>query len=582
MATPISSLVQSNMFQPKLGGNSLGITSSTPTVSSGGTNLVGSFFKGVPGSVQNPTFTPNATTSVAGYNPTQYPASNPNNISQNQSNPIQNQGTLTKLANGGVTAGSGSYAGNPKNNPYYTQPTKSTGGGTAVSNGMGYAENGAPIGNNQNSMITPGGGTATPGSYVAPTPQYQNASSNIQTQGIPGVWQTVLNNLANTQPSSATSNAYNYLQGQAQGNNPAQQNINTLTNLGQNASPAVNTANQNFGNFMSGSGQLLNEIKSDPGLAAAVSTGIASNVAPALATTGSTLAQQVQNALTGQGQQIGAATAGGSQQLTGQNQQITAANNAGQLGNTAQQNQITAQNALATAPGVAPTLGSYGQTYYQYGNQNTGGQGNNLDPQTYAKQLAQQVINGSMTLDQAQSALSYAGTAGNAFLQQAITSANPNFNFNQAATNSAVQGQLGPQTALAQGEIQNLMTAMKNAPQLQQTTIPAINAVSSWINNFLGNPNSKALSDARSAAESAVSTALATAYGGTPSSFDALINGWFPPNGTPQQIQAGLQQFTNLMTVRANAYNSPGSTPQAGTSGNSSSGSSQGWASLGD
>jgi hypothetical protein len=179
-----------------------------------------------------------------------------------------------------------------------------------------------------------------------------------------------------------------------------------------------------------------------------------------------------------------------------------------------------------------------------------------------------------MTLAQAQSSMGYAGNAGGAMLQQAITSASPSFNFNQAAENSSIQGQIGPQSSLAQGEIQNLQTALANAPALQQTTIPAVNAVAGWINDMLGNPNSKALSDAQSTAVTAVQTALSSAYGGTPTSFDSLTSGWFPPGATSAQIQAGLQQFAQLMTLRANAYNSPGTTPQASGSNGATGGSS--------
>ena len=175
-------------------------------------------------------------------------------------------------------------------------------------------------------------------------------------------------------------------------------------------------------------------------------------------------------------------------------------------------------------------------------------------------QAASAVNAGTMTPDQATSALSYLGSTAQSQLYSAMNGINPNFNWNQATQNAAVQGTLAPQVALAQSEIQNLQTTLSQAPSLQQTGIPAINAIAGWINGMLGNPSSKALDDARSTAVSAVETALSTAYGGTPTSYDNLISGWFPPNATPDQIGAGLAQFNALVKYRSQAYTSPGAT----------------------
>jgi hypothetical protein len=457
----------------------------------------------------------------------------------------QNSGSLTSLPGGGQTTVQGGYAGNPANNPYYTAPSSQNNTSTTAPTTT----------NNQNSMMTPGGGYATPGSTV----------NGVGTNLFPGV----ASSLASTQPYSATGNAVNTSQSLATGYNqtPQQsqntQNVNSGAqvsgNIAQNQTPAVQGAYNALASFNQAD-PLLRNVQASIPMAAVLSEGSGAQFANALSNQQQALNNTYNAAITGEGQQL---TGANQQAGAGQaniNSQLQGAQQAGQISNAAQQNQIGAQQTVAGL---------------QYGTPATAGAGGgNLDPQTYASQLAQQVISGKMTLAQAQSSMGYAGNAGGAMLQQAITSASPGFNFNQAAENSSIQGQIGPQSALAQGEIQNLQTALANAPALQQTTIPAVNAVAGWINDMLGNPNSKALSDAQSTAVTAVQTALSSAYGGTPTSFDSLTSGWFPPGATSAQIQAGLQQFAQLMTLRANAYNSPGTTPQASGSNGATGGSS--------
>lgn len=243
----------------------------------------------------------------------------------------------------------------------------------------------------------------------------------------------------------------------------------------------------------------------------------------------------------------------GTQQIANATQQVTNAL-------TSQGQQITG---LGTAANLAqPSTAQYGQTVFNpaTGTYGTPGAGDasGLDPQTAAAGLAQQVVSGQMSYSDAVSSLGYAGNAGQQFLNNAIQQASPGFNTNQAQVNTQVQGQLAPQASLAQGELANLQSTLATAPALQTTGIPAINAIGNFINSLLGNPGSQALADARSAAISAVGTALATAYGGTPTSYDNLIGQWFPANATPAQVQAGIQQFNNLISYRAQSFGSPG------------------------
>jgi len=122
------------------------------------------------------------------------------------------------------------------------------------------------------------------------------------------------------------------------------------------------------------------------------------------------------------GQAQSAALQGTGQQLTSQSQ-LTSALTSG-LG--AQQAQ---QSAGITGLGVAgqlsqPNPAAYGQTVFdpttgQYTN-------NNMDPQTQASNLAQQVMSGAMTYEQALASIGYAGAAGSNFLNNAITGAGGN------------------------------------------------------------------------------------------------------------------------------------------------------------
>lgn len=371
----------------------------------------------------------------------------------------QTQGVLSSLVGGGQTmaggngtAASGGYAGPVASNPNYTAstpPPVSTvpqGGGTPGNSIMppgGYSSPG------QTSVGVNGNVTAQNQNNPNAMPINPN-SGGVAPQGIPGAFQTILNNQANTQPYTSTGNAVSYLQGQAQGQNPANTNINTLTGLGQTPSPQVQGAINNLSQFQQGGGKLLNEIQSDPGLAASVSTGIASQVGQQLGTTESALTQAAQNALTQQGQQINAANAAGGQQLTGQSQQIGAANNAGTIGNAAQSNQITAQQNAASN-----LLNSLAQQGYVIINKTTG-----------------QPVS-------TQGALSAAFSGGQT--GAAETAGGNTFAMNQA--NVAAKG--------IQGTIQQFLTAN---PTINSNTSTLANAAQQWLSGQqLGDPNYQTL-----------------------------------------------------------------------------------------
>lgn len=118
-----------------------------------------------------------------------------------------------------------------------------------------------------------------------------------------------------------------------------------------------------------------------------------------------------------------AALKGTEQQLTAQEQQANAFNPSLQASLTQQQLGLSG---VGTAAGLAaPSVAPYGQT--SFNPLTPGFAGGNMDPQTQASNIAQQLMSGQLTYDQAIEAMGYAGTAGTNFLNQALSSmgANP-------------------------------------------------------------------------------------------------------------------------------------------------------------
>lgn len=119
---------------------------------------------------------------------------------------------------------------------------------------------------------------------------------------------------------------------------------------------------------------------------------------------------------------------------------------------------LQGQNALTQAQGlssladkVAPQVSNYGQTAFNPLDSSFGSKGSgNLDPQTQATSLAQDVLSGKTTYDQALSSLAYAGNVGSNFLNSAITAAGGN-PLQLQATGAANQSVIGTQTQQVEG-----------------------------------------------------------------------------------------------------------------------------------
>jgi hypothetical protein len=395
--------------------------------------------------------------------------------------------------------------------------------------------------------------------------------------------------LANTQTTPATTAAVGTSQGIANnqgtsapaGTPGAYANTATtgLLGLTQGQTPQVTQAEQQYNTLAQQSPILQAELAGNPNIASEVASGRGQVLGSQLAGQLQGASQNVQNALTGQGQQITAGTDAASAANTTQSQQLTGANQAGTMANTAQQNQITGQyNAGSLSQ---PTQLPYGTQYgtpQQLMNGQGQGQSGNLSPQNTASNYAAQVIAGTKSYNDAKSAMGYAGSAGQAMLDQAIQQQKPGFNVNQAQVNSETQGALAPQGSVATGELNNLQTSMGQMTNVmgflpQNTSIPVVNAFTRWVGGLVGNASTQNLNDAASAARSAVATALGTAYNTTPTDFTGQVNAWFPQGASTAQIQQGVDSFNALMKVRQASFSSPGTasfTPagNAGTTGN--------------
>jgi hypothetical protein len=178
-----------------------------------------------------------------------------------------------------------------------------------------------------------------------------------------------------------------------------------------------------------------------------------------------------------------ASNAAAGQEYTGQGQTLSGLNNAANL--------------------AQPNTAAYGQTVFDpLTGQYTGG-GSNLDPQTQASSLAQKVMDGSMTYDQALASIGYAGSAGTNFLNQAITGAGGN-PLQLQASGAATQNVIGTQTqqvegyksALQQGQnLQSQLTDLIGTFGLNPNDVNAVNAGLAKIAQNVSSPQYKILSN---------------------------------------------------------------------------------------
>jgi hypothetical protein len=249
----------------------------------------------------------------------------------------------------------------------------------------------------------------------------------------------------------------------------------------------------------------------------------------------------------------------------------------------AQQQQAIAQGANMALTGNAQGLTASGQTAtaqgaagglipeaLRYGG--TGGGTGGLDPGTASSNYANEVINGSRTYNDAVQAMALYGNAGKQFLDNAIRTAQPSFNFAQAQALGATQGTVAPNLNMANNAITNLQNTFSNTPLYQKFGIPLLNSFSNLLAGLgVGTGTETAKQNAIKEARVNVSNALGTMTNTTPTAWTTTVEGWFPDNATPDQVQAGVQQFANLAGYRQQIFGAPGSV-QPYSAGNTGTG----------
>lgn len=181
-----------------------------------------------------------------------------------------------------------------------------------------------------------------------------------------------------------------------------------------------------------------------------------------------------------------AALRGTGQQLTAQGQQAAALAQALGGANTGQSNTLSG---LGSAAGlVSPSTSSYGQTVFDPATGTFGGGSAALDPQTAAAKLAQEVVAGRMTYEQAASSLGYAGGAGTQFLNTALQAVPGGYNIPQgqatlAGQTSVLGGipQLESANTAAEGIRGKIVTYLNENPDLNPSPLAAGNAFLQYV-----------------------------------------------------------------------------------------------------
>lgn len=169
---------------------------------------------------------------------------------------------------------------------------------------------------------------------------------------------------------------------------------------------------------------------------------------------------------------------------------------------TATQNALTAQGqtigAAESAAGLTAPSGNFPFAFNPLTGQFSNSSGGSVQT---PDQVAQAVLNGQMTYDQAQGALSYLGGTGTSQLQSAILKANPNTNITQLQAQG--QGQsaiyqnipsLTSANTAAQGISNTISSFLQQHPDLNVSNASLINQVQQWVQGKqLTDPNYQTL-----------------------------------------------------------------------------------------
>jgi len=175
------------------------------------------------------------------------------------------------------------------------------------------------------------------------------------------------------------------------------------------------------------------------------------------------------------------------EKLTAAKEAVTQQQNLIGFGQT--QQSLNQASQISAAGFAQPSVAQYGQTVFNpLTGTYSGGQGN-LDPQSVANNLANEVKAGRMTYEQAVQSLGYAGGAGQQFLNSALGSG-----FNIPMSSATIAGQagvLGQMPALesadiaSQGIKDKIVTYLADNPKLNPSDLAKGNVLSQWVNREL-------------------------------------------------------------------------------------------------
>lgn len=239
------------------------------------------------------------------------------------------------------------------------------------------------------------------------------------------------------------------------------------------------------------------------------------------------------------------------------------------------QTDIAKQNALIAAQGYGTLLGANAQTLSALqpqalpyssqlvnpvtGQPVNGAQSGNM--QQAVSSVVQGLTNGTMTYDQAQSALSGYGQGG----MNALLSALPaGFNPAQSSALAAQQGTIGPAIQYANSALDTLSTAIGSLGPLQNTNVPAVNAVGNFLSTQtgVGSTQTRAYTQAVQEARQSYASVLASVKGGTPTDYSGQAAAAIPDNPTPNDIAAAKQTLATLGASKLSIYGNPGNSSQ--------------------
>lgn len=245
---------------------------------------------------------------------------------------------------------------------------------------------------------------------------------------------------------------------------------------------------------------------------------------------------------------------------------------------------LTAQSQTQSALGTAGSLAQPSGTFPFVFDPTTGTfkdqSGGSLSPQNAAATLAQKVIRGEMSYDDAISSLSYAGTSAQQMLNTSLSQQDPNFDIigakarADARTASTVQtgttgGQLTKASESANQSLDVLSSYFDKLNLLQTQGIPITNSLVQGLYKFFGSAAVSSYNTALEDARTQVRSVLGSS-GVNPVDAGKIVDQYLPDGMTPQILKANIDALKVLIDARKQAYTDTSSIGPGG-SGSSSS-----------